>query len=233
MVEVIWTDKTKKSFAYALENAFVGKTVSTHDRYLHSVEAECKGPGKPRIKLYADQLVDSFAKVKKTVEDNKITNINLDQFKVAYSPIPIKEHAFPTPHREAKDYPLYLITHKRMYRNQSGNTAQNPILNFAIGADAAENFIAVNAATGKELGIKDGDHGGGGKPGGQGQGQGEADPGHPSRYHCRVLSLWPVEPGLPRVRQEGHLDQPGAGTASGSHCRHEFVQRHQVKLYKA
>ena len=157
MVEVIWTDKTKKPFAYALENAFVGKTVSTHDRYLHSVEAECKGPGKPRIKLYADQLVDSFAKVKKTVEDNKITNINLDQFKVAYSPIPIKEHAFPTPHREAKDYPLYLITHKRMYRNQSGNTAQNPILDFAIGADAAENFIAVNAATGKELGIKDGD----------------------------------------------------------------------------
>jgi anaerobic selenocysteine-containing dehydrogenase len=44
-----------------------------------------------------------------------------------------------------------------MYRNQSGNTAQNPILNFAIGADAAENFIAVNTTTGKELGIKDGD----------------------------------------------------------------------------
>jgi anaerobic selenocysteine-containing dehydrogenase len=156
MVEVIWKDKTRKPFEYALEHAFVGKMVSVHDRYLHSVEAACKGPGKPRIKLYADHLVDTYANVEKTVKANDITNINLDQFKVAYSPIPIKEHAFPTPHREAKDYPLYLITHKRMYRNQAGNTAQNPILN-ALGNDTAENFIAVNAETAKGLGIRDGD----------------------------------------------------------------------------
>ncbi len=157
MVEVLWVDKVGKPFEYALEHAFVGKTISTHDRYLHSVEAGCKGPGKPRIKLYADHLVDSYANVEKTVKANNITNIDLAQFKVAYSPIPLKDHAFPTPHREAKDYPLYLITHKRMYRNQAGNTAQNPILNFAIGADAAENTIAVNTATGRVLGIKDGD----------------------------------------------------------------------------
>jgi anaerobic selenocysteine-containing dehydrogenase len=90
------------------------------------------------------------------VKANNITNIDLAQFKIAYSPIPTKDHAFPTPHREAKDYPLYLITHKRMYRNQAGNTAQNPILN-ALGADTQENTIAVNAETAKGLGIRDGD----------------------------------------------------------------------------
>lgn len=156
MVEVLWADKVKKPFEYALEHAFVGKTVSTHDRYLHSVEAECKGAGKPRIKFYTDHLVDSYANVEMTVKANNIANIDLAQFKVAYSPIPLKDHAFPTPHRDAKGFPLYLITHKRMYRNQAGNTAQNPILN-ALGPDTLENTIAVNAATGKELGIRDGD----------------------------------------------------------------------------
>lgn len=156
MVEVLWEEKTKKPFDYALQNAFVGKTVSSHDRYLHSVEAGCKGPGKPRMKLYADHLVDSYANVVKTVKANNITNINLDQYKIAYSPIPLKDHAFPTPHREAKDYPLYLITHKRMYRNQAGNTAQNPILN-ALGPDTQENTIAVNVDMAKQLGIQDGD----------------------------------------------------------------------------
>lgn len=157
MVEVLWADKVKKPFDYALENAFVGTMVAAHDRYHHGVETECTGPGKPRIKLYADQLVGSYETVAKTVKDNGITNINLDQYKVAYSPVPTKDHAFPTPHREAKDYPFYLITHKRMYRTQAGNTAQNSILNFAIGADAQENFIALNTATGKQMGIQDGD----------------------------------------------------------------------------
>jgi len=157
MVEVLWADKVDKPFQVALDHAFVGKKVSTHDRYLHSVEAACKGPGKPRIKLYADHLVDSYANVEKTVKANNITNIDLAQFKIAYSPIPTKDHAFPTPHREAKDYPLYLITHKRMYRNQAGNTAQNPILTHAIGPDASENGIAINTETAKQLGIRDGD----------------------------------------------------------------------------
>jgi len=156
MVEVIWQDKTGKPFDYAMLNGFTGKKVDVKDRYLHSVEEGCKGPGKQRIKLYADQLVDSFANVVKTVKANGIKNIDLEQYRVAYLPLPSKEHAFPTPHREAKDYPLYLITHKRMYRNQSGYMAENAMINQAIGADAAENFIAVNTATAKALGLKDG-----------------------------------------------------------------------------
>ncbi len=157
MVEVIWQDKTGQSFDYAMLNGFIGKKVSVKDRYLHGVEENCKGPGKHRIKLYADQLIDSFAKVAKTVKDNGITNIDLEQYRVAYLPLPAKEHAFPTPHREAKDYPLYLITHKRMYRNQSGYMAENGMLNRAIGEDATTNTIAVNTATGKSLGLKSGD----------------------------------------------------------------------------
>lgn len=157
MVEVLWEDKAHKPFQYALDNGFSGKKVDTKARYLSGLEAKCKGVGKPRMKLYADQLIESYAKVEKTVKANNIANINLAAFKVAYAPLPMKEHAFPTPHREAKDYPLYLITHKRMYRNQAGNTAHNPILNFAIGADANENAIAVNADTARSMGLKDGD----------------------------------------------------------------------------
>lgn len=156
MVEVLWLDKVHKPFDYAIEHGFSGKKVDVKSRYLSGLEAKMKGQGKPRMKLYADQLVESFRTVEKTVKQNGITNIDLAAYRLAYSPIPLKEHAFPTPHREATDYPLYLITHKRMYRNQAGNTAQNPILN-ALGADTRENFIAVNAATAKSLGIRDGD----------------------------------------------------------------------------
>lgn len=156
MVEVIWTEKAHKPFQYALDHAFTGKKVDTKHRYLEGLEAKCKGAGKPRMKLYTDQLVESYLKVEKTVKANNISNIDLAGYKLAYSPIPLTDHAFPTPHREAKDFPLYLITHKRMYRNQAGNTAQNPILN-ALGPDTQENTIAVNADTAKGLGIKDGD----------------------------------------------------------------------------
>lgn len=157
MVAVIWEDKAHKPFQYALDNGFTGKKVGAKDRYLSGLEAKMKGAGKPRMKLYVDQLVESYMKVEKTVKANAIANIDLAGYKLAYAPIPLKEHAFPAPHREAKDYPLYLVTHKRMYRNQAGNTAHNPILNFALGADTQENFIAVNADTAKGLGIKDGD----------------------------------------------------------------------------
>ena len=156
MVEIIWEEKTHQPFQYALDHAFIGKKVDVQHRYLDGLEAKLKGPGKPRMKLYVDQLVESYAIVKKTVETNKITNLSLEQYLLAYSPLPLKEHAFPTPHREAKDFPLYLITHKRMYRNQCGNTAQNPILN-ALGPDTKENTIDVNSATARKLGIKDGD----------------------------------------------------------------------------
>jgi anaerobic selenocysteine-containing dehydrogenase len=157
LVEIIWQDKTGKPFDYAMLNGFTGKKVNVKDRYLHSIEEGCKGPGKHRIKLYADQLIDSYANVVKTVKAHGIKNIDLEQYRVAFLPLPSKEHAFPTPHREAKDFPLYLITHKRMYRNQSGYMAENAMLNQALGADAAENYITVNAATAKAMGIKDGD----------------------------------------------------------------------------
>lgn len=156
MVEVLWEDKAHKPFQYALDNGFTGKKVDTKDRYLSGLETKMKGAGKPRMKFYVDQLVESYNKVEKAVKANNITNIDLAGYKLSYSPIPLKDHAFPTPHREAKDFPLYLITHKRMYRNQAGNTAQNPILN-ALGADTQENTIAVNTDMAKQLGIKDGD----------------------------------------------------------------------------
>lgn len=156
-VEVIWTDQTQKDFSVALTDGFVGSKKNTEEKYLSGVEAKFKGGGKPKMKLYADQLIGTYEKVEEIARKNNLTQIDLAKYKIAYSPVPTKEHAFPTPHREATGYPLYLITHKRMYRDQSAFTANNVILNQALGPDVATNFVTINAVTAQQLGIKSGD----------------------------------------------------------------------------
>lgn len=156
-VEVIWSDKTKKPFEYALEHGFVGKKRDVKAKYLDGVEAKFKGPGKPKIKLYADQLIETFYKAEAIAKKNNLARVDIEKMKIAYSPLPSKAHAFPTPHLEAKDYPYYVVTHKRMYRYQTGNTVNNVILNKALGKDAATNYVQINAETAKKLGIKSGD----------------------------------------------------------------------------
>lgn len=156
-VEVIWADRTKKDFAVALEHGFVGTKKTTKAKYLAGAEDKFKGPGKAKIKLYADQLIDSYYKVEDIAKKNNLAKIDLAKYKVAYSPLPTKDHAFPTPHREATGYPLYLITHKLMFRNQSAFTANNVILNQALGPDAATNYVQLNTVTARQLGIKSGD----------------------------------------------------------------------------
>ncbi|MBI4184125.1 MAG: molybdopterin-dependent oxidoreductase [Proteobacteria bacterium] len=156
-VERAWKEKSGgKEFDYALEHAFVGKKLKSEDIYLKGVEHEFKGPDKPKMFLYAEQLVGSLKNIKETVAKHGIKNIDLKAYALALSPLPRREHAFPTPHLEARDYPFYLVTHKRMNRNQSGNTATNPILN-ALGADFDENFVVINRTKAKELGIADED----------------------------------------------------------------------------
>jgi anaerobic selenocysteine-containing dehydrogenase len=156
-VEVIWADKTKKDFSVALEQGFIGAKSNIKGKYLGGVEAKFKGPDKAKMKLYADQLIDTYYKAESIVKKNNLASFDLVKLKIAYSPLPTKEHAFPTPHREATDFPFYLITHKRMYRYQSGNTQNNVILNQALGPDVATNYITINKAAGKKLGLKDGD----------------------------------------------------------------------------
>ena len=156
-VEVIWADKTKKDFSVALDQGFVGKKKDVKGKYLSGVEDKFKGPDKAKMKLYADQLIDTYYKAEGIAKTNNLASVDLAKLKIAYSPLPTKDHAFPTPHLEAKDYPLYLITHKRMYRNQSGFTVNNVILNQAIGKDAATNTVQINAKTASELKIKSGD----------------------------------------------------------------------------
>ena len=156
-VEVIWADKTKKDFSIAIEQGFVGSKKNAKGKYLGGAEDKFKGPAKPKIKLYADQLIDTYYKVEDIAKKNNLTKIDLPQYKIAYSPLPNKDHAFPTPHREAKDFPFYVITHKRMYRNQSGFTVNNAILNQALGSDAATNYVTINVTAAAQLGIKSGD----------------------------------------------------------------------------
>ena len=101
----------------------------------------------------------SSDKVEDIVKKNNLASFELDKLKIAYSPLPTKEHAFPTPHREAKNYPFYVITHKRMYRNQSCNYGNNVILNQALGKDAATNYVQINAATAEAIGRQKRRHG--------------------------------------------------------------------------
>jgi len=156
-VEVIWADKVKKDFSYALEHAFVGKKKDVKAQYLDGVEAKFKGPGKAKMKLYADQLIDTYYKAEGIVKKNGLTRVDMAKLKVAYSPLPTVDHTLPTPHREAKEYPFYIVTHKRMYRYQTGNTVNNVILNKAMGKDVATNYVQINTATAKQMGIKSGD----------------------------------------------------------------------------
>ncbi len=156
-VEVLWADKTKKEFSVALEQGFVGSRKSVKSKYLGGAEDKFKGPGKAKIKFYADQLIDTYYKVEDIAKKNNLAKIDLPKYKIAYSPLPNKDHAFPTPHREAADFPFYVITHKRMYRNQTGFTVDNAILNEALGADAATNYVQMNVTAAAQLGIKSGD----------------------------------------------------------------------------
>lgn len=156
-VEVIWRDKTKKDFSVAVEHGFVGAKNDVKAKYLSGVEAKFKGPGKPKMKLYGDHLVGTYEKVADIASKNRLARIDLAKYKIALAPLPSKEHAFPTPHRDAKDFPVYLITHKRMYRNQSAFTSNNAILNRALGPDAAENAVTMNSALAKRIGVASGD----------------------------------------------------------------------------
>jgi anaerobic selenocysteine-containing dehydrogenase len=152
-VEVLWVAKTGKDFQAALDHAFVGKKKALADRYLTGVEKEFAGPGKPKIKLYADQLLHTYDRVAETARKHGLA-LDLAKYRVALSPLPLTDHAFPTPHREATDYPFYLVTHKLMYRTQTGWSADNALINTLI---MDENYVTINAATARTLGIKDGD----------------------------------------------------------------------------
>ncbi|NIW85382.1 MAG: molybdopterin-dependent oxidoreductase [Gammaproteobacteria bacterium] len=156
-VELLWKQKSKGTdFEYALEHGFKGKKLSVAETYLKGVEAKFHGAGQPKMNFYTEQLVASMAAIREKTEKHDISGIDLDYYRMALSPLPLREHGFPRPHREAKDYPFYLITYKRMYRNQSGNTALNPILN-ALGSDTDSNFVLINARAAAELRIADGD----------------------------------------------------------------------------
>jgi len=155
-VDQIWQEQTDKDFSFAKEHAFVGKHLPVEKTYLDGVEAKFKGPGKAKMNFYAEQLVHTLLNVKQQKTRHNLKIIDLDRYQLALSPLPKKEHGFPTPHREAENYPFYLITYKRMYRNQSGNTALNPILN-ALGADVQENFVLINRQSAQQLNIGNGE----------------------------------------------------------------------------
>ncbi len=154
VVAAIWMEKTGKPFEYALEHGFYAKKVPPSETY--KPEFIFKGPGKPKMHFYCEELVIDQENIKKKVEEYGIKNINVDELPLRLSPLPRVEHAFPTIHTEYKDYPFYLVTYKRMYRRQSGDTAMNPLLN-ELTPDSDHNFAVISVEAAKKLGIKDGD----------------------------------------------------------------------------
>ena len=168
--KIIWEDLTGKPFEYALQNGFFAKKLDVEKRYLEDL-LKFEGKGKPKINFYAEQLVFTKEKVFEIMDKNEnVKKVFMEWFEekneeeikrlleIKFSPLPLKEHAFPTPHKKIKgeDYPFYLITYKRMYRNQTDAHALNPILN-EVAKDSNTNFILINNKTGKSLGINDGD----------------------------------------------------------------------------
>jgi anaerobic selenocysteine-containing dehydrogenase len=163
-VRVIWEAKTGKPLDYAIEHGLIAKSVDVEHRYLHNAE-KFRGKGKPKMHFYAEQLVHTKDKVLEIAGQNaNVRQVFQERYGETdlaklmdkkFSPIPLKEHAFPVPHREAKDYPLYLSTYKRIYRNQTCADAMNPVLN-EVAHDSSYNYMLINSAKAKELGISDG-----------------------------------------------------------------------------
>jgi anaerobic selenocysteine-containing dehydrogenase len=155
-VQRIWFTDTGHTWDYAKEHGFYGKKLNAHDAYLKGIEAKFKGPDAPKMHFYCDELVASYENVETVATTNNITDIDLPYYKTALSPLPLKEHANPIPHKEAPEIPFYLITFKRIYRNQSGQTALNPILN-KVSHNSHTNSVWINTSAAQDLNIADGD----------------------------------------------------------------------------
>ena len=155
VVEAIWVNDTGHDFDYAIEHGFYGKKLSVQDTYMKGVETKFKGKDKPKMHLYCDELPLTYENIEDTVNANAISNIDLPYYKAALSPIPLIDHATPIPHK-SEETPFYLVTFKRMYRNQSGNTSTNPLLK-DVTHNTRENSIWINPVAAQSLGIEDGD----------------------------------------------------------------------------
>ncbi len=140
---------------YLKENGLKVKKFTIEDIYLKGVEEKFKGPNKPKMALYAENLVLTKEKVKETVEKNNIKNIDTSNIDIIFSPIPLKEHSLYLK-EEKGSFDFYLITYKRMYFNQTGNIL-NPYLR-EIAPDSDENFVLMNKKEAIARNLKDGEY---------------------------------------------------------------------------
>jgi anaerobic selenocysteine-containing dehydrogenase len=159
-----------------------------------------KGAGKPRMKLYADQLVQSYNQVEKTVKANNITNIDLAQFKVAYVAAAVEGACVPDAAPRSRGFPA-LSDHPQTHVSQSGRQYRAEPDPECAGRRYPGELHRRQYGDRQGSGHTRRRHGDRGKPCRHRQGQGQADRGHPSRHHRRVLQLRPLEPGISRIRR--------------------------------
>ena len=159
VIEHVWMEKTGQSFDYAIKNGFYAWKVSPEKRY-GTLDSVYGGPDKPKMHFYAEQLAETYYIVEEKVKKYGIKNIDLDYYKLGFSPLPKIEHAFQSVRKGKEEYPFYLITYKVMFRRQSGDNALNPLL-YEIARNAYtpsdENRLLIHPDTAKKLGINEGD----------------------------------------------------------------------------
>ncbi len=171
--DILWQNKTGQTLDEGMKEGFGGAKFTTiEERYIEGAESHFKGPGKPKIHFYCDELVGTQENLYNLMNTNTEAAQNIkkaystwyevdesqveDLIRLYLSPFPRKEHAFPVSHQNAKDYPFYLITFKRIYRTQSGFCNYNPML-YQVAHDSDTNRVWINPKTAEQLGIKDGD----------------------------------------------------------------------------
>lgn len=156
LLDAMCRGETGKGLGWFKKHGVLPKKRSIEERYIEGIETVFKGPeNKRKMKFYLDQMVGTKKKVKEVVRENNINNVDTTDLDVVYSPLPLKEHAFPKSHDAPPEYDMYLVTHKKMYFNQSCN-AENPRLRH-VAHDSDENAVLINSSTAAEKGIGEGD----------------------------------------------------------------------------
>ena len=159
-VEVIWADKTKKDFSVALEQGFVGSKKNTKAKYLSGAEDKFKGAGQGedevlRRPAHRQLLQGRGHREEEQSREYRSGEIQDRVFAAADQGARVPDAA----PRGDRTIRFYLITHKRMYRNQSAFTANNAILNQALGPDAATNYVTDQRRDGEAARHQDGRQG--------------------------------------------------------------------------
>lgn len=124
------------------EKGFYTTYMTVEDNYLKGIEEKFKGPDKPRLAFYAEQV--------KKVGDHVKQEYGIEH--KGYDPLP--KWYKPDLHTAPPEYDLYLTSYKDMLYYQSGHTAPIPWSREIFD----ENYVLINSETAAARGIPNGEY---------------------------------------------------------------------------